>query len=210
MTSRSSKKVDRSLRRISDEEGHRFLRALCCDLDKAARMLADKPALLNRKVWGNETALHYCVVENQIEAVRFLLEASADPTIPDESGGSAITEAVLLGNREMVALLLDHGVSVESVNATGETLMFIAAEKGDSEMVKLLWVRGANVNVQCPYTPLYAALYADSPDIMKLLLEAGADPRVPDLDGHTLLDLAREEGKQQCAAILQHALNSAG
>jgi len=201
------KKVDRSLRGISDEEGHHFLRAVCCDREKAARMLADKLALLNRKVWGDETALQYCVVENQIDAVRFLLQAGAHPSIADTSGRSAITDAVFGGKREMVALLLDHGVSVEAVNVTGETLLFIAAERGDTEMVTLLLERGANPNAPCPYTPLYAALYADSAEVMQLLLQVGADPHVPDLDGHALLDLAREEGKLECGAILQKALN---
>lgn len=97
----------------------------------------------------------------QPEKVRKLLEAGADATIRDEQGGSAILCAVQGGCAECVALILEH---------TPPELLDASTKGGE--------------------TPLAAAMLSTSlprPDLVALLIEAGADVNGRNVNGGTYL-----------------------
>jgi len=58
-----------------------------------------------------------------------------------------------------------------------------------------------NINEQSRgWTPLHYAVWADDPDMVRLLLAAGANPKIRDKDGASPLSLARMFGKRNAAA----------
>ena len=80
----------------------------------------------------------------------------------------------------MTRLLLSNGLSVSSCNLSGDTPLHWAAANGRTAAAGVLVEHGADVNAadDLKRTPLLAAARtADSPDLIRLLLHAGADVR---------------------------------
>ena len=53
------------------------------------------------------------------------------------------------------------------------------------------------------FTPLMNVSYKGKPEVVRVLLAAGADKDLRDNDGKTALDLAIEQNKDACAALLR-------
>jgi ankyrin repeat protein len=74
---------------------------------------------------------------------------------------------------------------------SGYSPLIYASRAGQTEAVKLLLRRGANVNRQTremQSTALHRAAYAGHADVVRVLLEAGADTSIRDCDGLTALE----------------------
>jgi hypothetical protein len=92
-----------------------------------------------------------------------------------------IVEAVENGiSVQDVELMLDAGFEVESTNASGSSLLSIAARFGYVQILELLITRGADVNfVNCIdgfRTPILLAAGSNHLNCLKLLLDNGATP----------------------------------
>lgn len=92
---------------------------------------------------------------------------------------------------DVIAMLLEGGVDVESRDMHGETPLCLAAANGQEDAVRLLLDKGANVNLlgeKSGQTPLFRALKKGHGSVTALLLEKGADPTLPSqLPGQPLL-----------------------
>ena len=51
-------------------------------------------------------------------------------------------------------------------------------------------------------TPLHTAAFVGDPEVLRMLLDRGADPRLTTDDGKTAIDIARERGHAEAAALL--------
>ena len=87
--------------------------------------------------------------------------------------------------------LLANGFVYADDRANHELLCFAA--RGDVEQVKRLLARGADINTQdnVKFTPLLYAVANDYPEVVKVLLEEGADPFLEDCVGRNSFDYAR-------------------
>jgi ankyrin repeat protein len=82
------------------------------------------------------------------------------------------------GEGERLAAYVDAGVPVDLTDASGNTLLMLAAYHGHATTVALLAARGADadrVNDR-GQSPLAGAVFKDEQDVVRTLLEAGADP----------------------------------
>lgn len=94
----------------------------------------------------------------------------------------------------LLTALLNSGVSANTADEEGATLLMAAALRGWPDGVRLLLARGADANAQDSrgMTPLAWAAEAAAADVARILLAAGTDPRVPDSRGVTPLQRAEE------------------
>ena len=113
--------------------------------------------------------------------VRLLLDAGADPNA--EAGMCdeplmctyPLIEASELGHAEVVKLLLSAGANVSSIywDDCGEhSALSIAAVNGHLEVSRLLLAAGADAN---QYAPILGAVRQGDTDMVKLLVENGAE-----------------------------------
>jgi ankyrin repeat protein len=82
------------------------------------------------------------------------------------------------GEGERLAAYVDAGVPADLTDASGNTLLMLAAYHGHPATVALLVERGADadrVNDR-GQSPLAGAVFKDEPDVVATLLAAGADP----------------------------------
>jgi len=124
--------------------------------------------------------------------VKSLLRRGANPNAVDADGTPALMAATLYAGADSLQLLLDAGANPNTANAAGATTLMWAVP--DLAKVQLLISHGADVNarsINLQRTPLLiAARYSGSTEVLRLLLDKGADLHAKDRNGATALGLA--------------------
>jgi ankyrin repeat protein len=103
------------------------------------------------------------------------VDAAAQPET-DPSPNAQLLVAARTGQVARVKELLAQGAIVDSRNRVGKTPLFIACEKGNTELGIVLIEAKADVNLASVdhVTPLMAASYSGDAELVKRLLAAGA------------------------------------
>jgi ankyrin repeat protein len=107
-------------------------------------------------------------------AVSLLLCAIVLAQDPKQELNDQFFEATRKGDAAAVAALLDKGVDVNAKFRYGTTALFKAAERGHTEVVKVLLAHGADVTVQDTFyheTAMGWALQNNHIEVVRLLLE---------------------------------------
>ncbi|MNP63955.1 Ankyrin repeats (3 copies) [compost metagenome] len=106
-------------------------------------------------------------------------------------------------------LTLEHGADLKSTNRYGGTALIPAAERGHVETVQMLIDAGVDVNHlnRLHWTALLEAVILGDGgprhvEIVRRLLQAGADPTIADKDGVSALEHARQRGYQEMVQLL--------
>lgn len=98
----------------------------------------------------------------------------------DEKRNRPIHAAALIGDVELIKLLLKHGANVnDDRNKIFFTPLHFAASKGHIEAIKYLVENGADIDAndnEYEVTPLSSVIVNNNLDGVKILLELGADP----------------------------------
>lgn len=179
----------------------------------------------------HQTALELAVRAKSVPIVKALLDSGADPNILCEDGDSLlilaqsrpdrIVPATFTGQsfepdpheeavtRQAIKVilhdLLQHGADVNRKTRKGDNwpLMYAAAH-GDTEVVRILLDRGANVNIKDHGgdTALIEATPFGSEAVIRMLLEKGADVNAKEADGDTPLILATTSGYDNIVRLL--------
>uniref|UniRef100_A0A672GAJ6 Uncharacterized protein n=1 Tax=Salarias fasciatus TaxID=181472 RepID=A0A672GAJ6_SALFA len=148
----------------------------------------------------------YLMAFSEVSAM--LLEHVVNMT--DGNGNTALHYSVSHSNFGVVGLLLDTGVcSVDKQNKAGYTAIMLAAlstvkEEEDMVVVKKLFSQG-NVNAkasQAGQTALMLAVSHGRQEMVRALLECGADVNVQDDEGSTALMCASEHGRAEIVKLL--------
>jgi ankyrin repeat protein len=138
-----------------------------------------------------------------------------------------IEAATQMGNKPIIDLLLRHGAPLDFFTACvlGRTdqvrtelaanpdqaeargvhdlpTLYFAAIGGQRDVADLLLASGAGVNEHCQAAaPLHGALMGGHPDMVRWLLEHGADPTLPDYKGRGARQLAEDMQRSDLAAL---------
>lgn len=165
---------------------------------KALAALAAAPCGLNQvEPFSRHTALMIAVMLRNLEAVRLLLGAGADPNFATDGGarawlllgGSADPESARI--REALRV---HGADLNTAAADGGTLLMAAADSGSLELANWLLKNGANPDLQDKSgrsALMYATLAAEGESVLRLLISYQANVNLRDAEGHTALALSR-------------------
>ncbi|MGE0815958.1 MAG: ankyrin repeat domain-containing protein [Vicinamibacterales bacterium] len=116
-----------------------------------------------------------------------------------------VADAAMNGDRAAVRTLLQQGSDVNAAQGDGMTALHWAAMKGDAELAQMLVYAGANVKATTRLganTPLIVAARNGRPDVVKVLLEAGAEADAATSTGTTPLMLAAASGSVEAVKAL--------
>ncbi|EER13400.1 ankyrin repeat domain containing protein [Perkinsus marinus ATCC 50983] len=163
-----------------------------------AEFLLDNGAAVDKEVWGR-TALHEAVRVGAVDLMRLLLKHGANPNLIAKNGQTALHFAAVNGHPGAVELLVEEGVNLNAEDTLGWSALHWAAYKGHSNIVDLLLEHGANttkLTTREGASPLICAVARQDCDstarleIIRALLEHGAQPNGQDGDGETPLHFA--------------------
>ncbi|CAK4654907.1 unnamed protein product [Aphanomyces euteiches] len=171
------------------------------------RSLLTHGANVNSTDKRDETALHKAAEHGHFNIVKELLAHNANVNKQTYEDKTALYWASARGNLEIVKILLEKKAKASIVNENGETPLFRAIVEGHFDIVvALLEASDPSVN-KANYedaTPLHEASKKGKLDIVKLLLDHGADVDSTDQDGFTALEWASYNGYFEIVKILLH------
>jgi len=180
------------------------------------------------------TPLHHAVRKNRLRIVQLLLELGADPNARDATGATALTTASEEGvDPGIVAALLAAGLTPDLLTVVnlarygeaeamlrddpsrigpdgGDTIaLHVSVSKRNLTTIRWLLAHGIDVNAKrrmwdLNHTALHMSIESGAIEIVRLLLDAGADPNVRDDRVHaTALGWAEFFGRDEIAELIR-------
>jgi ankyrin repeat protein len=163
--------------------------------------------------------LQLAAQHGRLRSVEFLLDAGNDPDTGARGTDPPLILAARAGSVPVVALLLDRGAALAARGQRGCGPLHAAVISGDAGLLELLIERGTPLDLPDSdgRTALHlAASSADRSDIVRRLIECGADREAPDQLKMTPLHVATQHGSDACVHVLlaagasPHACDIAG
>ena len=121
------------------------------DLPTISQALKDGADIDFRDPDSGQTVLMRSVLTGKIESVRFLLQAGADPTIPEKDGYLPPHGAGFQGRPEIMKILHESGINVHMYHEDGYLPFHRACwgnREGHTETIRYLLEIGTDVNVK--------------------------------------------------------------
>jgi ankyrin repeat protein len=143
---------------------------------------------------------------------RVLVALGADPDALDDRHDTPWLVTGVTGSVAMATLLLTADPDLTIVNRFGGTSLIPASERGHVGYVRRVVRTDVDVNHvnDLGWTALLEAVILGDgshryQQIVRILLDAGADPSIGDKNGVTALEHARDKGFRAIARILQRS-----
>ncbi|MDI9348802.1 MAG: ankyrin repeat domain-containing protein [Candidatus Symbiobacter sp.] len=155
------------------------------------------------------SALSAAITKGQINIVRILINAKANPNLSNLNGYTPLFEACLNNQPEIVKILLaarpDLDAQITNSQFQGFTAAMLLAYNNNTEILKLLIDAGANLQIVSTAglaTASLLAAQAGSVDALKMLLAAKVDINQVAEIGGTALVRAAENGNLKVVKFL--------
>ncbi|MFP8778010.1 ankyrin repeat domain-containing protein [Hydrogenophaga sp. RWCD_12] len=188
-----------------------YFKAAKLDDESAMVGLALRGFDLNTRDESGDPGLTIALREGSLKVASFLLtQRSVKVELRNEAGESPLMIAAIKGHLEIAKSLIRRGAEV---NKPGWTPLHYAASRPEPdslEMVRLLLERHAYIDAESPNktTPLMMAAMYGHPDVVRLLVEEGADPSLRNQQGLTAVDFARRADRQDLADLIAARLRN--
>ncbi|MGE3858195.1 MAG: ankyrin repeat domain-containing protein [Dehalococcoidia bacterium] len=179
----------------------------------AVRALIAAGAAVDERDARGRTPLFRAAQNGHLPVARALLAAGADVNAADEAADTPYYVAALARHAELTGVLLDAGADRVGTRAYGGTPLIAISERGWVDVAREI-LRRPRIPVDhvnnLGWTALIEAIILgrggpDHQEIVRLLLEYGADPNIADGQGRSPLTLARERGYLEIVAMLEAA-----
>ena len=178
------------------------------DADAAALMLRSK-ADLEARDGHDRTALLLASTYDRVPVARLLVALGADPDALDDRHDTPWLVTGVTGSVAMLEALLPADPDLTVRNRYGGVSVIPASERGHVDYVRRVVQTDIDVNHvnDLGWTALLEAVIlgdgsAPYQQIVRILLDAGADPAIADGNGVTALEHARTSGQTEVARIL--------
>lgn len=146
--------------------------------------------------------LYLAVREPSLKAAEALIAwPKSNVEVRTAQDESPLMMAALKGHLELARKLIARDADV---NKPGWAPLHYAATNGHLAIMSLLLEHHAYIDAESPNgtTPLMMAAHYGSPESVKLLLEAGADPAIKNRLGLTAIDFAQRANRAEAAALI--------
>ncbi|MFZ4063274.1 MAG: ankyrin repeat domain-containing protein [Polynucleobacter sp.] len=168
------------------------------DFTKAAKFddVSEVQSLLSKGISPNtkdpkgNPMLFVAIREKSLKVVDLLIaNKSIDVNLTNKSGETPLMIASIDGELEVDKLLVQKGAEV---NRIGWTPLHYACTTGKLEVAQYLVANGAKVNALSPSdtTPLMMAVHSGNDQLVKFLLDKGADLKMRNHEGYSAIDVA--------------------
>lgn len=173
------------------------------DLEGVRRLVQQDRRLLEATN-GHHTVLTMAAREGRVGVVRWLLDEGAE--VNRRAGATrstALHAACGRGQVAVVSLLLERGADA-TINYYDENPLSVASRFGCASVVQALLAHGCGHDHRdrTGQTAVHRASARGRVDVLRLLLEAGADPTIPINAGKTPLQIAASSENIECVALL--------
>ena len=173
---------------------------------------ADTDIIYGTKEENEDNILYPAIKRCDLEKVKLLTEHGADINYSNFEYGPVIAYAISQECIDIVKYLVSQGVDpamtyTNGYSYSGKSYSLLNAAVGNktTEIAEYLIEQGADINTQTDSVSdlplIFVALRAENIELLKLLIEKGADTSVVDKDGKTIFDLAKEQGYDEIAAL---------
>lgn len=179
------------------------------NIDEVKSLLA-KGANPQAKSSDGTTALMYAAQHDFIDIVEALLKRGAFVNTRNDQGRTALMGAAQFGAVDVIRMLLAApGIKVDLTSTSGDTAFLWACGHNQAEAVKTL-VEVGHADPDRAFsdggeTCLMYSVYRFNLDVGAAVLEAGANPNIPDPNGtHPLIEAAYKGEAGLVAQMLAH------
>jgi len=173
----------------------------------------DQKVYINAQDSKKRTALMIATYNQDVEAVKLLIDAGANVNIQDDLLNTPFLYAGAEGYLDILKLTIQAGADPTIVNHYGGTALIPAAEHGHVEVIEEL-LNDTTINVNhvnlLGWTALMEAIVLNNGNpiqqtVVQLLIDHGADVNIPDNDNVTPLQHAKKQGFKEIENILIEA-----
>lgn len=187
----------------SDKDGNTpLMNASSRNTLEVVSLLADKSSNVNGVDNQGHSALTWAVSRNTPDVVSYLIKKGADVNIKDSQGNSLVyyllesyTPREAENFDEKWNILAEKGLNFAQNQEKGNNLYHLAVDKGDLKLLQKVASLNIDINAKNKdgLTPLHkAAMIAKDLDMIKFLLEKGANKTVTTDFEESVYDLAKE------------------
>ncbi len=163
-----------------------LMKALDSKNPNTVKMLIDAGADLQAVNKDGDNILMLASKNGNLDLVKMLIERGVDLNIKNSLGNTALMlaldsaaqykkTATAQSCRDVAKLLIQSGADIYVKNNDESTVLLQAVRANDKEIVEHLIQRGIDVNAG---SPLWFAADKGNPDIVHMLLKAGANPNI--------------------------------
>jgi ankyrin repeat protein len=160
--------------------------------------------VLRRYGAGDPGRFFRAIADGEVDLARADLFAHPQwVRLQDPAHRGPLEIAVRNGRTAMTAFFLDRGLSADTRDYSGQTMLCIAAGEGLAEVATVLLDKGAVPDaLSSGMTALHAAAVNGRDALVRLLVERGADPARRDRAGLTARELALRARHPSAASLL--------
>lgn len=194
---------------VDDDLMTLFDRGDIAQLRKALSNGADANAFAE----NGSSLLMMATARRNMPLVRLLLEHGADVNalnrspIPGKAGRNALMVALYEADVEIAKVLMDAGSRTDIADGHGWKIAHHAARRGCIDCMQMLKERGFALDEAAPgsrgETPMMVAAQFNHPDLIRWLIDQGADPRARDRHGENVFGWARFFDQRAAMEVLK-------
>ncbi len=178
-----------------------FVRSAAEEDQKALALFFAAGFNVNTQNTAGQTALMVASERGKTGLVKQLLDRKADPNVAGRDGVTALILAAQNDQPEIVKLLLQNRAEPDTEDNNGWTALSTAAYHGSARCVQILADRS---KTDLSRGLLFASL-SEHKDVVKILLDYGAEVDSRSNDGRTPLMLAASKGNKEIVTMLLQA-----